>query len=124
MESLLAIAFPEVDNVYDDVLSYNASKGIYHMSPHEVSKSLETEETIYDTPYQNKVDFGVVYHTPADNEQKIYEEFAGKKFHRLYHKEIKLVYLSIYRATKCMHCHVFRHTVVRRAAQEAGAQYP
>ena len=109
MESLLAIAFPEVDNLYDDVHSYNASKGTYHMSPHEVAKSLETEETIYDTPYQNKVDFDVVYRTPADNEQKIYEEFAGKKFRRLYHKEIKLVHLSIYRTTKCMHRHVFAY---------------
>jgi len=75
-----------MDNIYDDILS--SSKEIYHMSSHEVAKSLETEETIYDTPYQSKVDFGAVYHIPADNEQKIYEEFAGKRFRRLHHKEI------------------------------------
>jgi len=92
----LAIAFPQIDNIYDDTLSHNASKGVYHMSSHEVAKSLETEETIYDTPYQSKIDFGIVYRSPADDEQKIYEEFAGKIFRQLYHKEIKLVLFVLY----------------------------
>ena len=63
------------------------------MSSNDIAKSLQTEKSIYDTPYSHKEDYGPIYSTPADNEKKIYEEYAGKRFRKLLHKEIKLVYL-------------------------------
>jgi len=96
VESLIAIALPGMDNVYDDVVYNDKSKGIYYMSANEIAKSQQTEETIYDTPYRHKEDCGPVYCVPADDEKKIYEEFAGNKFRKLPHKEIKLDTLSVH----------------------------
>jgi len=84
-----------MDAIYDDVISYDKSKGIYYMSPNEIAKSLQTEETTYDTPCKHKEDCGPVYCVPADDEKKIYEEFAGKKFRKLLQKEIKLGMWSV-----------------------------
>ena len=89
MESLITIALSGIDVIYDDVISYDNSKGIYYMSSNDIAKSLQTEETIYDTPYSHIGDCGPIYCMPADDEKKIYEEFAGKKFRKLLHKEIK-----------------------------------
>ena len=93
MESLLTIALAGMDDTYDDIVSYDKSKGIYYMSANEIAKSLQKEENIYETPYKHKEDCGPVYCVPADDEKNIYEEFAGKKFRKLLHKEIKLVFL-------------------------------
>ena len=93
MESLLTIALAGMDDIYDDIVSYDRSKGIYYMSANEIAKSLQKEENIYETPYKHKEDCGLVYCVPADDKKKIYEEFARKKFWKLLHKEIKLVFL-------------------------------
>ena len=93
MEALLTVALSDMDVVYDDIINYDKSEGLYHMSSNDIAKSLQTEESIYDTPYSHKEDYGPIYSTPADDEKKIYEEYAGKRFHKLLHKEIKLVFL-------------------------------
>ena len=46
-------------------------------------KVRETEEHTYYTLCEDPV-----YHAPSSNEQKIYEEFEGKRFHKLHHKDI------------------------------------
>jgi len=90
--ALIAIALSDVDIIYD-VVNYDNVKGIYYMSSNDIAKSQQTEESIYDTPYSNIEDCGPIYSMPADNERKIYEEFAGKRFRKLLHKGIKLVFL-------------------------------
>ncbi|XP_065899226.1 uncharacterized protein [Dysidea avara] len=90
VESLLTIALAGIDDIYDDIVSYDKSKGIYYMSANEIAKSLQKEENIYETPYKHKEDCGPVYCVPADDEKKIYEEFAGKKFRKLLHREVKI----------------------------------
>ncbi|XP_065899234.1 uncharacterized protein [Dysidea avara] len=90
VESLLTIALADMDDIYDDVVSYDRSKDISYMSANDIAKSLQKEENIYETPYKHKEDCGPVYCVPADDEKKIYEEFAGKKFRKLLRKEIKI----------------------------------
>jgi len=81
VESLLYTALSDIDDTYDRV-------GIYKIAPYEVTKFIELEQQIYATPCK-KVDYGPVYYQPPDNEKKIYEEFEGKRFRKLFHKEIK-----------------------------------
>ena len=50
--------------------------------------SMEAEQEIYKTPCEGEGNTGLVYCVPSSNEQKIYEEFEGKRFRKLYHKEI------------------------------------
>ncbi|XP_065899232.1 uncharacterized protein [Dysidea avara] len=90
IESMLAVALPEVPDAYDEVVSYDKSRGIYYMSSQDVANSLQTEEQIYDTPCNNKQDYGPIYCSPSDDETKLYQEFEGKKFQKLCHKEIKV----------------------------------
>jgi len=105
VESLIAIALPDMSVVNNDYSSnFDKVKGIYHMSPNDVDKSLQTEEGIYDIPYSHKGDCGPIYSVPANTVKKIYEEFAGKRFRKLLRKEIELVYLfsSIVPIVPCM----------------------
>ena len=57
----------------------------------DITKSLEDEEEIYNTPYEDEQSYGPVYSEPPCDERKIYAEFEGKRFRKLYHKEIWLV---------------------------------
>jgi len=60
------------------------------------AKILPTEESTCDGPYNpcNHIeDYGPIYSTPSNDEKKIYEEYAGKRFRKLLHKDIMLVYL-------------------------------
>ncbi|XP_065899217.1 uncharacterized protein [Dysidea avara] len=90
IESMLAVALPEVPDAYDEVVSYDKSRGIYYMSSQDVAKSLQTEKQIYGTPCNNKQDYGPIYCSPSDDETKLYQEFEGKKFQNLCHKEMKV----------------------------------
>ena len=99
---MLAVALPEVPDAYDEVVSYDKSRGLYYMSSQDVAKSLQTEEQIYDTPCNNKQYYGPIYCSPSDDETKLYQEFEGKKFQKLCHKEIKLVVL-VYCTPRCHH---------------------
>lgn len=60
-------------------------------SPYEVANSMEAEQKIYETPCDIEESVGPVYHEPSSDEQKIYEEFEGKRFRKLFHKEITYV---------------------------------
>ena len=72
---------------------YESSMTWYEVSgplPQDLTKSMEEEEEIYNTPYEDEQAYGPVYHEPPSDERKIYAEFEGKRFRKLYHKEIWL----------------------------------
>ena len=58
--------------------------------PQEMAKSVEEEEVIYSTPCEDEGNYGPIYFEPPCDEHKIYAEFEGKRFRKLYHKEIWL----------------------------------
>jgi len=93
MESLLNTALSnipgdyELPSIRDDSIP---SAEVYKMAPDEVSKSMDIEQQIYDTPCKPE-DCGPVYCQPSDDEKKIYEDFEGKRFRKLFCKEIELV---------------------------------
>jgi len=93
-ESILVIASPEVHDAYDTIVSYDELRGTYYMSPDDIAKSLEAEKQIYDTPSNNKQDYGPIYAVPSNDETKLYQEFEGKRFLKLGHKELRLVILT------------------------------
>ena len=57
-------------------------------SPFEMAESIEAEQQIYETPCENEESIGPTYCVPSTDEQKIYEEYEGKRFRKLYHKEL------------------------------------
>ena len=59
-------------------------------SPYEMgmAESIEAEQQIYETPCECEETAGPIYCIPSSDEQKIYEEFEGKKFRKLHHEEI------------------------------------
>ena len=66
-----------------------SSYEIPSISPHKLAESLEAEQQIYETPYEDEENYGPIYTAPSSDEQKIYEEFEGKRFRKLYHRELK-----------------------------------
>jgi len=73
---------------------YALPESAYEMSdisPYAIANSLEDEQQIYDTPFEDEDSYGPIYYEPPSNLQKIYEEFEGKKFRKLYHHEIRFV---------------------------------
>jgi len=60
----------------------------------EMEKSMKAEQDIYDTPFDDEGNYGPLYCEPPLEEQKIYEEFEGKKFRKLCCKDIKLVLIT------------------------------
>ena len=68
-----------------------ASASPYEMasaSPYEMAESMETEQQIYETPCEGEESIGPIYCVPPTNEEKIYEEFEGKRFHKIHQKEL------------------------------------
>ena len=64
--------------------------GNYEMkysSPYAIAESIEAEQQIYETPCEDEP-AGPVYCKPPSDELKIYEEFEGKRFRKVFHKEI------------------------------------
>ncbi|XP_065896150.1 ephrin type-A receptor 4a-like isoform X2 [Dysidea avara] len=57
-------------------------------APYEIAVSMEAEQHIYETPCEDEEDYGPVYQKPPSDEQKIYEEFEGKRLCKLFHNEI------------------------------------
>ena len=53
--------------------------------------TLETEKQIYDEPFEVNEDYGPIYHEPPSNVNKIYEQFEGKKIHKINHHEVRFV---------------------------------
>ena len=66
------------------------SFGIPSPSPQEMARSLEEEKIIYSTSCENEGNYGLIYCEPPCDEHKIYAEFEGKRFRKLYHNEIWL----------------------------------
>ena len=66
------------------------------VSPDEMVKSMEAEQQIYETPYEDEENYGPIYSAPSSDEQKLYEEFEGKRFRKLYQGELKFVLLALY----------------------------
>ena len=63
---------------------------ISNLSSQDMARSMEKEEVIYNTPCEDEGNCGQIYCEPPCDEHKIYEEFEGKRFRKLYHKEIWL----------------------------------
>ena len=40
------------------------------------------------TPCEGEESIGPIYSAPSSDEQKIYEEFEGKRFHKLHHNDL------------------------------------
>ena len=57
-------------------------------SPYEMAESMETEQQIYETPCEGEESIGPIYCVPPTNEEKIYEEFEGKRFRKIHQKEL------------------------------------
>ena len=57
-------------------------------SPFDLAQSVEEEQLIYETPSENQENYGPVYEKPPSDEHKIYEKFEGKRFRKLFHKEV------------------------------------
>ena len=55
---------------------------------YEMAESIKAEQLIYDTPCEGEESMGPIYYAPSSDEQKIYEEFEGKCFHKLHHNEL------------------------------------
>ena len=71
----------------------SSSHELPSISPYELTESVEAEQQIYETPYEDEENYGPIYTAPSSDEQKIYEEFEGKRFRKLYHREIKYVWM-------------------------------
>ena len=65
------------------------------ISPNEMAESMEAEQQIYETPYEDEENYGPIYSEPSSDEQKIYEEFEGKRFRKLHRGEIKYSFKSV-----------------------------
>jgi len=90
------VALSSENQSHEDI-SYKTSKGFYYvLSPDDVAKSLKTEEQIYDTPCSNMQAYGPTYCNPSDEERKLLQEFERKKIQKLYHEDIKSVFLVCY----------------------------
>jgi len=77
---------------YEVPVASNAAEGFYEMpapSPYEIAESMEAEQQIYETPCEDEEDYGPLYCEPPSDEEKIYVEFEGKRFRKLYHREVE-----------------------------------
>ena len=57
-------------------------------SPYEMVESIETEQQVYETPCEGEQSIGPVYYAPSSDEKKIYEEFEGKRFRKLFREQL------------------------------------
>ena len=68
-----------------------AANNLYEVpsvSPYEMAESIETEQQIYETPCEGEESIGPIYCVPPTDEEKIYEEFEGKRFRKIHHQEL------------------------------------
>ena len=63
----------------------NSYEVLQSASSDQTAESMEAEQEIYETPCEGEGSTGPVYCIPSSDEQKIYEEFEGKRFR---HKEV------------------------------------
>ena len=77
---------------YEEPVACNTTENLYEMqtpSPYEMAQSMEAEQQIYETPCEDEEDYGPIYCMPPSDEEKIYVEFEGKRFRKLYRREIE-----------------------------------
>jgi len=104
VEFMLNMALSDTDGTYEILRRCDTaatSVQVYKIAPEEVNLSIKKEQKIYATPCKQK-DYGPVYCRPSANEKKIAEEFEGKRFRKLFHKEIKLVHSCIGTSLTCI----------------------
>ena len=102
---MLEVALSNMEAVYEmaspqyalPVCAYEMSE----ISPYAIANSLEAEQEIYETPFEDEDSYGPIYYEPPSNLQKIYEEFEGKRFRKLYHHQIRfdITFLFTYLVT-------------------------
>ena len=56
---------------------------------HLLSQWRQNNRYVYETPYEDEENYGPIYSAPSSDEQKIYEEFEGKRFRKLHHTKIR-----------------------------------
>ena len=52
------------------------------------TESTVAEEPFYHTLCEGEGSIGQIYNAPSSDEQKVYKEFEGKRFKKLYHEEL------------------------------------
>jgi len=115
---MLEVALSSMEGVYEmaspqyalPVCAYEMSE----ISPCAIANSLETEKEIYETPFEDEESNGPIYYEPPSNLQKIYEEFEGKRFRKLYHRQIRfdITFLCTHALTYI--CTYFKETESRK----------
>ena len=88
MNSTHVYASPYEEPISSKTTFTNTCYGVSSVSPYEMAELIEAEERIYFTLCEDEENFGPVYCEPSCDEKKVYEEFEGKRFSKLYHKEI------------------------------------
>ena len=79
-------------------------EGVYeYATPYSDAVQMEDEQKIYETPCEDDGDYGPIYTEPPKAVEKIYETFEGKRFRKLYHRNIKYV---------AMNCHILYIVIV------------
>jgi len=92
---VLEAALSGMDGIYEMAKPYELPLSAYEVSgpsSHTIATSLEVEQQIYETPFEDEESYGPIYYEPPSSLLKIYEEFEGKKFHKLYHHEIRFCF--------------------------------
>jgi len=70
-------------------------KGLYEfdtstsISPTVLAESFREEQKIYETPYEDEVDYGPIYTEPPNKVEKIYESINGQIIHKLHRENIR-----------------------------------
>ena len=77
----------------------SSMEGVHeYATPYSDAVQMEDEQKIYETPCEDDGDYGPIYTEPPKAVEKIYETFEGKRFHKLYHRNIKYVAMNC-----CLH---------------------
>ena len=74
--------------IYEIPITTSSTTMESNATPYEIAVSMEAEQHIYETPCEDEEDYGPVYQKPPSNEQKIYEEFEGKRLRKILYNEI------------------------------------
>jgi len=70
----------------DEALS--SMESVYEYAEHCVN-AIEDEQMIYETPCDDDEDYGPIYSEPPTEVEKIYETFEGKRFYKIFDRDIK-----------------------------------
>ena len=91
----------------DQVVSRMTESTSLHHSPYEGPVSIEEEQNIYDTPFDDDEDYGPIYCEPPTEEEKLYAVFEDKKLPKLCHKDIRYIIYIIYIYIYIMYVYIY-----------------